>query len=135
MDAFASAKSLSDRHSPGAVQEVLARFISDGHLLRHLRRMRELYQERQGVMIDSLRKASGCALQLAPAAQGMHIAHEIARGDDAHLSRRAGEAGVYLAPLSLYCVQAKRRGWLFGYAGFDDTALRLAARNIAPLIR
>ena len=117
------------------MQEVLARFISDGHLLRHLRRMRELYQERQGVMIDSLRKASGGALQLAPAAQGMHIAHEIERGDDARLARQAGEAGVYLAPLSLYCVQAKRRGWLFGYAGFDDAALRQAARHIAPLIR
>lgn len=37
VDAFASAKGLSDRHSPGAVQEVLARFIGDGHLLRHLR--------------------------------------------------------------------------------------------------
>ena len=98
--------------------------------------MRELYQERQGVMIDSLRKASGGALQLAPAAQGMHVAHELGeRGDDARLSRRAGEAGVYLAPLSLYCVQAKRRGWLFGYAGFNDAALRQAARNIAPLIR
>ncbi len=135
VDAFASAKGLSDRHSPGAVQEVLARFIGDGHLLRHLRRMRELYQERQAVMIESLRKASGGALQLAPAAQGMHIAHEIGRGDDARLSSRAGEAGVYLAPLSLYCVQAKRRGWLFGYAGFDDSALRQAARALAPLLR
>lgn len=135
VDAFTSAKSLSDRHSPGAVQAVLARFISEGHLLRHLRRMRELYQERQGVMIDSLRRASGGALQLAPAAQGMHIAHEIERSDDARLSRRAGEAGVYLAPLSMYCVQARRRGWLFGYAGFDVNALRHAARTLAPLLR
>ena len=77
VDAFASAKGLSDRHSPGASQEVLARFIADGHLLRHLRRMRELYQQRQGVLIESLRKASGGALSLrargaghAPGARG-----------------------------------------------------------------
>jgi GntR family transcriptional regulator/MocR family aminotransferase len=42
--AFQGARALSDRHSPGEAQEVLARFITDGHLLRHLRRMRELYQ-------------------------------------------------------------------------------------------
>jgi len=135
VDAFSSAKSLSDRHSPGAVQEVLARFITEGHLLRHLRRMRELYQQRQSVMIESLRKASGGALQLAPAAQGMHLAHEVgSRVDDMRLSRRAAEVGVYLAPLSLYCVEARRRGWLFGYAGFDEVALRHAARALGPLV-
>jgi GntR family transcriptional regulator/MocR family aminotransferase len=136
VDAFASAKALSDRHSPGAVQEVLARFITEGHLLRHLRRMRELYQHRQAVMIESLRKATGGALQLMPAAQGMHLVHEVGeQADDTGFSRRAGEAGVYLAPLSLYCVQARRRGWLFGYAGFDDAALRHAARVLGPLMR
>jgi GntR family transcriptional regulator/MocR family aminotransferase len=87
-------------------------------------------------MIESLRRASGGALQLAPSAQGMHLAHEVGeRTDDRGLSRRAGEAGVFLAPLSAYCVQAKRRGWLFGYAGFDDSALRQSARTLAPLIR
>jgi GntR family transcriptional regulator/MocR family aminotransferase len=135
VEAFASAKALSDRHSPGAVQEVLARFITEGHLLRHLRRMRELYQQRQAVMIESLRKVSGGALQLAPAAQGMHLAHEVGeRVDDTRLSRRAAELGVYLAPLSLYCVEARRRGWVFGYAGFDEGVLRHAARVLRPLV-
>jgi GntR family transcriptional regulator / MocR family aminotransferase len=136
VDAFASAKSLSDRQSPGASQEVLARFIAEGHLLRHLRRMRELYQQRQGVLIETLRKASGGALQLQPGAQGMHLVHEVGeRVDDTRLSRRAGEAGVYLAPLSLYSVQARRRGWVFGYAGFDEAALRQAAKAMGPLLR
>src|SRR6185295_12288170 len=31
VDAFACAKALSDRHSPGAEQDVLARFIAEGH--------------------------------------------------------------------------------------------------------
>ncbi|MEO8151614.1 MAG: PLP-dependent aminotransferase family protein [Rhizobacter sp.] len=135
VDAFASAKALTDRHSPGVAQEVLARFITEGHLLRHLRRMRELYQQRQGLMIETLHKASGGALQLQPSAQGMHLVHELGeRSDDNRLSRRAAEAGVYLAPLSLYCVQARRRGWAFGYAGFDDGLLRRAAKVMGPLL-
>jgi GntR family transcriptional regulator / MocR family aminotransferase len=114
---------------------VLARFITEGHLLRHLRRMRELYVERQAAMVESLRKASGGVVQLAPAAQGMHLSHEVdGRHDDTLLSRRAAEAGVYLAPLSLYCVQARRRGWLFGYAGFNERQLRQAAKALAPCL-
>ena len=136
VDAFASAKALSDRHSPGAAQEVLARFITEGHLLRHLRRMRELYQQRQAALIESLRKASGGALVLLPSGQGMHLVHEVGNEvDDTRLSRQAGEAGVYLAPLSLYCVEAQRKGWVLGYAGFDDAALRSAARALGPLVR
>jgi GntR family transcriptional regulator/MocR family aminotransferase len=135
VEAFASARSLTDRHSPGAAQEVLARFITEGHLLRHLRRMRELYQERQAVLVESLRKATAGAMQLVPAAQGMHLSFEIGPGrDDTTLSRAAGQAGVYLAPLSLYGIETRRRGWLFGYAGFGERALRQAARALGPLV-
>jgi GntR family transcriptional regulator/MocR family aminotransferase len=62
----------------------------------------------------------------------MHLAHEIGgRGDDTALSARAAEAGVQLAPISRYCIEAKRRGWLFGYAGYDEAALGRAARALA----
>jgi GntR family transcriptional regulator/MocR family aminotransferase len=136
VDAFAAAKALSDRHSPGAAQEVLARFITEGHLLRHLRRMRELYQQRQAVLIETLRKASGGALLLSTSGHGMHLSHEVAGGvDDTRLSRQAAEAGVYLAPLSWYCIEARRRGWVLGYAGFGELALQSAAKVLGPLIR
>ena len=131
--AFASAKALSDRHSPGEAQEVLARFIAEGHLLRHLRRMRELYLQRQGVMIDALAKASRGALRLAASEQGMHLVHELPAGQsDVPLSARAREAGVFMAPLSAYTIDSARRGWLFGYAGYEAAALRAAARIVGP---
>ncbi|HEV8313836.1 MAG TPA: PLP-dependent aminotransferase family protein [Burkholderiaceae bacterium] len=131
--AFASAKALSDRHSPGEAQEVLARFIAEGHLLRHLRRMRELYLQRQGVMIDALAKASRGALRLAASEQGMHLVHELPGGQsDVPLSARAREAGVFMAPLSAYTIDSARRGWLFGYAGYEAAALRAAARIVGP---
>jgi GntR family transcriptional regulator/MocR family aminotransferase len=82
-------------------------------------------------MIHDLARASGGALTLAPSLQGMHLAHEVgARIDDTALSARAAVAGVQLAPISHYCIEAKRRGWLFGYAGYDEAALRRAARAL-----
>jgi len=93
--------------------------------------MRELYRERQAAMIHALAHASGGTLTLAPSLQGMHLAHELgARHDDTRLSARAAEVGVQLAPISRYCIEAKRRGWLFGYAGYDEAALGRAARAL-----
>lgn len=134
--AFAGAKALSDRHSPGDAQAVLARFIAEGHLLRHLRRMRELYPARQAVLIDAIAQASGGAVQLAPCTHGMHLAFEAPPGtDDAAVARNADTVGVMLAPLSRYAVASARRGWLFGYAGYEETWLRAAAQRVGPLLR
>jgi len=135
--AFASAKALADRHGPAALQDVLARFITDGHLFRHLRRMRELYPTRQATTIEALARVSGGALRLAPSAQGLHLCHELTapRGTDSAFAARAGEAGVFLAPLSAYAVESRRQGLLFGFAGYDTAALNAAARRVGALFR
>ena len=39
-----------------------------------------------------------------------------------------------LAPLSRYCIESRRRGWLFGFAGYEAAALRAAAARLAPLL-
>ncbi len=134
VEAFAMARAITDRHAPGDAQAVLARFIAEGHLLRHLRQMRELYQVRQQVLIDALADASNGALQLTPSDRGMHLLLESAPGsDDETLSRKALTAGVMLAPLSRYAMQSQRRGWLFGYAGYSEAEIVGAARVIAHL--
>lgn len=136
--AFAAARAVCDRHAPGDNQAVLARFIADGHLLRHLNRMRELYPRRQQHLIQALAEASGGRLQLAPSAQGLHLLHELPPGgapqDDERLSQQAQAAGVMLTPLSRYAMTSPRRGWLFGYAGYDEAALTRAAQRLAPLL-
>ena len=133
--AFAMARALTDRHSPGDAQDVLARFITDGHLLRHLRRMRELYPQRQQVLIESIARATKGRVILHPSDQGMHLLHELdLGGDDQSLSARAQQAGIQLAPLSRYTIASKRRGWLFGYAGYDTAALRKAATKLGQLL-
>lgn len=135
-NAFAMARALIDRHSPGDAQEVLARFITEGHLLRHLRRMRELYLQRQQALIAALASASKGQLVIQPSEQGMHLLHELPEGrDDQTLSARAHEAGIQLAPLSRYTITSKRRGWLFGYAGYDTAALRAAASKLGKLLQ
>jgi GntR family transcriptional regulator / MocR family aminotransferase len=137
LTAFAAAKALADRHCPGDSQDTLARFIDEGHLLRHLRHMRELYLHRQQVLIEAMQRHSHGVLPLAPSEQGMHLRFELqgaaVKQGDLALSRAAGEAGVHVVPLSRYTITSARRGWLFGYAGFDEKALRAAAAVVGKL--
>jgi GntR family transcriptional regulator/MocR family aminotransferase len=134
--AFAMARAISDRHAPGDTQEVLARFITEGHLLRHLRRMRELYPQRQQVLSEALSQASRGKLVLQASEHGLHLLHELPAGaDDQTLSARAQAIGLLLAPLSRYCINSKRRGWLFGYAGYDTATLRAAAIKLGKILR
>lgn len=134
--AFATARAVADRHAPGDQQAVLARFIADGHLLRHLNRMRELYPARQAALVARLAEASEGRVVLAPQDHGLHLLLEARAGSADHLlSARALDAGVMLAPLSRYAVESKRRGWLFGYAGYGEPQLAAAVAAIAPLLR
>lgn len=134
VEAFAMARAITDRHAPGDTQAVLARFIAEGHLLRHLRRMRELYLHRQQLLIDTLAEASDGHWQLPPCDRGMHLLHEAPTGsDDEPLARSAQAAGVMLAPLSRYAINSPRRGWLLGYAGYGDEEIRTAARVVGAL--
>jgi GntR family transcriptional regulator/MocR family aminotransferase len=87
-----------------------------------------LYRARQASMIEHLARATNGVITLAASLQGMHLAFEVDEQiRDTELSQRALQAGVQLAPISSYCIEAKRRGWLFGYAGYDETALARAA--------
>jgi DNA-binding transcriptional MocR family regulator len=73
------------------------------------------------------------ARQLPPSLQGMYLAHEMSQQlDDRSFSLKAAAAGVNSAPLSNHCMPARRRGWLFGYAGFNEADIGAARLTQRP---
>jgi len=70
---FTTAKWIADRHTTLLAQAALADFIEEGHLERHIRRMRRLYQSRRDVMIDELRRCFGSNVAIRGDAAGMHM--------------------------------------------------------------
>jgi len=51
---FAAAKWMMDRHTSLLEQMALADFIKEGHLERHVRRMRRLYHQRRMALVSAL---------------------------------------------------------------------------------
>src|SRR4051794_101382 len=123
VDPFTAARSLSDRQPPALEQVVVARFIEQGHFMRHVRRMRQLYAERQEYLIELGRRELAGLLELAPGEAGMHLVGWLPRGtDDRAASRSALANGVEVRPLSAYAYGQNtgtldRPGLVLGYTG------------------
>lgn len=104
-DALVTVKHCADSHSDAITQSVLAAFIRDGHLARHLRRMTAIYAGRRAALLEGLEHELAPWLVPIPSEAGMHMS--------ARVIRKAGAAR--LIATARRCVQ--------GVASHDDYAM------------
>ena len=130
-------KMATDRYTPGLMQLVLARFISEGRLAAHVRRMRTLYRERRAALLDALATHARDVLDVGePPDAGLHVAVRLTVPvDDVAVSRNLRKLGVSAAPLSTYYASTpKVRGFVLGFAntpaGAADALIREVARRV-----
>ena len=130
-------KMATDRYTPGLMQLVLARFISEGRLAAHVRRMRTLYRERRAALLDALATHARDVLDVGePPDAGLHVAVRLTVPvDDVAVSRALRTRGIGAAPLSTYYAGTpKTRGFVLGFAntpaGAADALIREVARRL-----
>lgn len=82
-DALVAAKHCADAHSDSITQSVLAGFIGEGHLARHVRRMRTVYATRRHALLQALADELDAWLQPIPSEAGLHLAARMRDPDDA----------------------------------------------------
>ncbi len=122
-------------------QPVLTRFLEDGSLAAHIRRMRRIYAHRQQVLLAAAAHHLEGLLDIAPAPAGMHLIAGLspaiaARMDDCEASGRAANAGITAFPLSAYYAgSSPRQGLVLGYAGFKDEAIEAAVETLSSVLR
>jgi len=74
MPALVAAKNCLDWHSSAPLQMAVAGFISEGHLARHVRRMRDIYRRRRQLLLESLDDQLSRWLVAGASHYGLHIA-------------------------------------------------------------
>ncbi len=133
--AFANAKSVIDRHPPLLEQVTLLEFLKKGLFAAHVRRMRQLYETRQNVLIQELAK-TGDFLSVAPADTGMHLIGYLPPDvDDLAFCDAARARAVLLRPLSIYFLtKPPRSGVILGFAAIAPRRIRWGAEKLAALI-
>jgi GntR family transcriptional regulator/MocR family aminotransferase len=132
--AFVDAKHVADGHTALLMQGVLAAFIHEGHLARHLRKTRAIYDERRLAFLEEA-KVLADFIEFGPARAGMHVTgifrSDVARRvDERAVAAECARAGIEVHPLSKYGA-TDRSGLVFGFAG----ASRAAARSGLQIVR
>ncbi|MNJ65634.1 HTH-type transcriptional regulatory protein GabR [compost metagenome] len=119
VEPFCTIRAVMDRSPPTLLQAVTADFMSEGHFIGHIRRMRTLYQARQQCLVEVLERRLGHFFKIAPVDAGMHlIAWLPTHLDDQEIARQLAQQGVHTYALSDYCLQRYLPpALLIGFAG------------------
>jgi GntR family transcriptional regulator / MocR family aminotransferase len=133
---FVAARALTDLSSPQVEQAALAEFISEGHLARHIRRMRALYMERRDFMKRMIEENIAC-IEVNNTEAGMHFVGWLPSGtDDAAIAREALKVGLQVMPVSAFAIHTlSRPGLLLGFAGFSKPVIRKGISELARVVK
>ncbi|MCP3714977.1 PLP-dependent aminotransferase family protein [Paraburkholderia sp. CNPSo 3281] len=137
VDAFCGARVLMDRHPPTADQHVLAAFMTEGHLERHVRKVRNVYAEQRLSLIETLEALLPRELAwIEPGDQGMHLVLWLAaRLDDHQIVRLAANEGIAVRAASpMFAKGTARPGLILGFGGFSSAQMKAAAQRLAAVI-
>jgi GntR family transcriptional regulator/MocR family aminotransferase len=132
LKALIAAKRDADWHSPIIEQETLAAFIGEGHMARHVRRMRGVYAARREALLAGLRAFSRW-LEPIPSVAGLHLsAHADDSVDAAALADLARQHDVGVTPIrTFYFGPPTRQALAFGYGAIDERAIVEACARLA----
>jgi GntR family transcriptional regulator/MocR family aminotransferase len=135
--ALAAAKQLSDWHAPVTAQDTLAAFIAEGHLARHVRKMRRIYGERREILEGALARYCGERLHPVGIGAGLHLAAQLDPSVATHgLIERAREASVALDPIQRFAIGGRMSPTIvFGYGAIDTDGIAAGVRSLARLMR
>ncbi|MEO6689403.1 MAG: PLP-dependent aminotransferase family protein [Dokdonella sp.] len=125
-NALVAAKQCSDWQCAHEVQDTAAAFIAEGHLARHIRRMRGIYDARRNLLLATLERDFNGWLQPIPSLAGLHLAAFATRSVDIEaIVEQARQQGVGLASLRAHHASGKtaRRGLVFGYGAIDERGI------------
>ncbi|QLE54873.1 PLP-dependent aminotransferase family protein [Nostoc sp. TCL26-01] len=133
---FARAKWLADRQCSLLEQYALTDFITEGHLERHIRRMRSLYNQRRQTLVQSLLSHFGDRVTILGENAGMHLMIKIhTHLNDDEIIQRAALAGVSMvAAYPNYLKTSPGSEFILGYAELNESQISEGVRRLAQIV-
>ena len=131
--ALVAAKNALDWHCSIPLQMAVAGFIRDGHLARHVRRMRRIYRQRRDHLLAALENSVGAEIRPVPSSYGLHVT-AIARDglDTEKVSEALSARGILCHALTRYFLGTPTlSGLVMSFASADSKTLDLAVAALA----
>jgi len=129
-------RAVMDQHSPAIDQATLARFLTEGFFLSHIKRMRKLYSDRRDFFVEQFNKLLGKHFILQIPEAGLHFVAWVRRETDLPIIMRVcADLGIRPTPLSSCFMKAKLRPALtFGFAAWSRAQIREGLTKLASTL-
>ena len=130
-------RAVMDQHSPAIDQATLARFLTEGYFLSHIKRMRKLYSERRDFFIEQFNKLLAEHFRLEIPEAGLHFVAWLRRKTDLPIILAVcSEVGIRPTPLSSCFMKAKLDPALtFGFAAWTRAQIREGLAKFAAALK
>jgi GntR family transcriptional regulator / MocR family aminotransferase len=133
---FSHSKWLNDRHLPILEQQVLTDFIEEGHLERHIRKMRSHYDQCRQVLVQALKTYFRARVTILGDKAGLHLMIKLHTDwSDEEIVQRAAQVGVGLFPAQPHYLKGKENGAIIlGYGELNSQQIQTGVQKLAEVL-
>lgn len=141
VEVFSKAKWLADRQPPTLCQSVLAEFIAEGYLERHIRKIRLCYGQRRHVLVQALSQHFGQnfgqTVEILGDSAGLHVMAKLPLSvTDNEAEARAARVGVEICSArAQYEVPNHTGEFVFGYTAIDEDQIKTGIHLLAQVFQ
>ncbi|GAB3352166.1 MocR-like pyridoxine biosynthesis transcription factor PdxR [Lysobacter tyrosinilyticus] len=130
MPTLIATKNCLDWHCPAVTQMAVARFITEGHLAQHVRKLRAVYRKRRDLIWEMLQSDFSGVLSPMQSHYGMHVAAIATHPKGLQrVTARLLESNVHLHSFERYFFGSPTsEGLVFGYGAVDLDAIEKGLR-------
>ena len=134
---FVNALSTTGQFAPLLLQAALADFIMEGHMTRHLKRMRRLYASRREAFVEICAQRLGEDMDILPCEAGIQLIGQLRGGlDDIAVANALASRGINVSPMSkFFRHRPAMQGLVMGYAACDETQTAAGIRQLESVFR
>src|SRR5438552_5344995 len=129
-------RAVMDQHSPAIDQATLARFLTEGFFLTHIKRMRKLYSDRRDFFIEQFNKLLGKYFILEIPEAGLHFVAWVRQKEHMPvITRVCSDIGIRPSPLSSCFMKVEPKPALtFGFAAWSRAQIREGLSKFAAAL-
>jgi Transcriptional regulators containing a DNA-binding HTH domain and an aminotransferase domain (MocR family) and their eukaryotic orthologs len=136
LDSFVGLRYRTDFRNSSFDQAVLCDFIAEGHLARHLRRMRTLYAERLESLVEGARQHLDGLVEISNVRAGLYTIGYLKNGMTSQQAEKLAAAqGVEVIAVDRCTLRRPDpSALLLGFGGFDEAAIRRGLLRLAKAL-
>jgi GntR family transcriptional regulator/MocR family aminotransferase len=129
-------RAVMDQHSPAIDQATLARFLTEGFFLTHIKRMRKLYSDRKDFFIEQFNKLLSKYFILEIPDAGLHFVAWVRQKEHIPvITRVCTDIGIRPSPLSSCFMKVEPKPALtFGFAAWSRAQIREGLSKFATAL-